>query len=340
LQKAKELTSSFGQSFMSIEAGLALVAMWFFWVSISQPDDVLTLDKTNVSGQTQIVDSPDVLKLANEMEPNKLAQAGKFKEASEAAETLLKSKPHNVLYNLCAGNVYLITGASNEGLKLLKRSVALAPYSRFVRLNYAQQLTLQKHYDEAIAQYKLLSRAYPRWSEPYLELANIYLVRNNYVEAAQELQNVLLINPSMSSVRKTRGLTLAKANKTKEGLDEYMMGVTIETQSGLPETLKEIVASCGTVDRAIYSLQQQADQREDDYVPRLRLAQLYSYLGQSRDAKTLLLHARRIAPTNPEIHRTLAVVLKKLGDEHQAVSEFMLSMALEKQKEDKQMSSH
>ncbi len=324
---------SIGRSFLSLEALAAVICMFAFWTTITSFDAEI---KAGEKGNEHTMDTPEVVQKAESLKPMQLARAGQYPEAEAAARELLKKNSHDVVSNLCAGNVFILAGSTEDGLKLIKKAVALAPRNRYVRFAYASKLADMGNYPEAIAQYQILSKAHERWVDPHMQVAQILLKQDKNAEAADEFGTIVTIDSNNSLAYKMHGLCLARAGRGSDGMDEYIRGVTIENQSGLPDALKALVSDWGTVDRAIYELQQQVNNRPDDYVPKLRLAQLFANIGQGRDAKDLLLDARREAPSNPEVHRTLAVVLKKLGENNQALSEFMLSVALEKaqQKQD------
>lgn len=320
------------KAFLSWQCLAAAVCMYFFWTTITAYDAERKSPDGGKGGvhQQSIGDGPEVIVQANQMKPVLLAKENKAAEAMQAADDLVRKKSHDVLTIIAAGNAHFLSGAKDNGLRLLKKSVALAPRNRYVRFNYAERLAEAGNYDEAINQYGLLSKSFPKWDEPHLRTADIYLKQDRNADAATALAAVLQLDENNSQARKMRGLALARSGQTMKGMDEYVLGVNMEMQHGLPESLKGLVADWGTVDRTIYEMTQQVNNRPDDYMPKLRLAQLYAYTGNPREAKDHLFEARRLSPSNPEIHRTLAVVMKKLGENNQAMSEFMLSVALEK----------
>jgi Tfp pilus assembly protein PilF len=110
-----------------------------------------------------------------------------------------------------------------------------------------------------------------------------------------------------------------------------------ENQSGIPSILRPILGSKGNnaISRGTFELQQQINQRPDDYMPKVRLAQLYIYSGNAADAKDLLEDAMHAAPNNVEVRRTNAICLKQLGEESRAISEFAQSVKLEEQQHDR-----
>lgn len=318
-------------AFLSPEFLIAIGCMAFFWFTI------VSFDAEPRGGDSTTAAAGDVMDQVNSLKAMQMANGGQLMEAMREAATYLQKHNHDVAANICAGNVYVMAGAFDDGLKCLKKSVALSHRNKAVQLNYAQKLAYSKKFDEAINQYEQLTKQYPTWELPKMELAKVYFDQKRPADAARVLGDVLKANSNNFAARKLRGIALARDKKTKQGLEEYMLAVAQEQTAGPPDALKQLLgASAGgpaAMDRIIYELQQQVNNRPDEYVPKLRLAQLYCYGGNAKNAKELMQDARRLAPNNAEVQRTLAVVLKQLGEDNQATSAFGSSVKLEEQQE-------
>lgn len=318
-------------AFVSVELVAAIVCMAFFWFTIASFD----ADTAAMRSADRAAVNADVMAAVNLSKAMQLANAGSLSEAMDEANRMLKTKPHDVVANIVAGNIFVMSGAMDDGLKYLKKGVALSRRDPDVLLNYARKLVVAKHLDEALAQYDASIKAMPNAVVARTELAKLYLDNERPDEAAVQLAAVCDTNPNNFAARKLHGIALARAGKLKPGLEEYMLAIAQEGQSGPPEALKSMLGNQGAaaMDRVIYELEQQVNNRPGEYVPKLRLAQLYTYGGNPKAAKELLLEARRIAPSNAEVQRTLAVVMKQLGEDNQAIGAFGLSVKLEEQAE-------
>jgi predicted Zn-dependent protease len=323
-----DLTAVTG-ALLAPEILLSGVAMVAFWATIVQPDRLLPEDN-DPGHKDMVIYSPLILKEAADAEPARLLAAGKSDEALTKAGNLASAKPHDVKANLAAGNVFIKAGAKDEGFKLLKRSVALAPRSRFVRLNLADKLAEDKRYDDAITQYKLISTAYPHWARPHQALADIYSEMDQQESAAQEYEKALETEPNNGAMKKARGLALARGGNGRAGLDEFVRGETTEISSGPPPDVKRLIELWGSLDRATFELRKELTNRPDEPELKLALARALMYTGQVQEAKQLLIEARKRAPQNASIHRNLALVMQKMGDTNLALSEFMMSINLER----------
>jgi predicted Zn-dependent protease len=323
-------------AFFSIEAVAAILCMGFFWMSIPRYDtDPSEKAMDAVNGAT-------IIEEAMALKPGQLVAQGKLDEAVKEAETLIGKSKHKALANICAGNVFCQANLYDDGLKYLKNAVALSHRNRYVIENYAEKLAEAGKTDDAIAQFESLANADKNWVAPHQQLAKLYFDTERPAEAADQLKFVLSLNEHNFNARKQRGIALALSNNMKEGLDEYVRGEQDESRTGIPTAIKSVLGNAGpkAIDRVTYELQQQINNHPDDYLPKLRLAQLYQYSNDLQNAKDNLLDARRLKPQNAEIQRTLAIVQKQLGEDTQAMNAFALSVKLDQQaQKDKNKSS-
>ena len=324
------------RAILTPELALAALAAVVFSFTITHPENILPEDLIpgKSTGQNPVLFSPDVIAEAMELPPGKLLADGEKESAVKKAYELSDKRPHDVLVAVCAGNVLVEVGQLDRGFRLLKRSVALAPTSRYIRMNLAGHLSDKERYEESLSQYKLVTEAYPHWPKPRLAVAEIYMKTNNPALAAEELKIALDAEPNNFKARRQRGIALGRSGKAARGLEEYFIGDSTELQlQGYPEDVRMMRKNWGTLDRALFEFQKELEMRPDDPNVKLRLARIYMYSGQPADAKKLLMEARKKAPKNFEIHRSLALVLKKLGEESQALSEFILSVKCELDRE-------
>jgi Flp pilus assembly protein TadD len=75
--------------------------------------------------------------------------------------------------------------------------------------------------------------------------------------------------------------------------------------------------------------------RPDDITLKYMLGRIYLYEERYAEAKARLMEARKRAASDPDVRRSLSIVLKKLGEDNLALNEFMMSVKLE-QAADKQ----
>jgi predicted Zn-dependent protease len=328
-----EIIKTFSISSFLPEFVFALISVSAFWLTIGQPENITPMESDGQANgrKHSPAFAPDAINQAMSLPPGLLMAQGKADMAVKKALELASARPHDVLANVCAGNVLCKLGDKEEGFRLLKKGVALAPHSRYIRMNLAEMLARDKRYDEAIQQFNLIVQGYPHWSKPHLDLANIYLALEKPDRSADELKLALESDPNNGTVRKQRALALARSGQFRKGLEEYVRGDADEVNFiGVPADIKLAAQNWGSVERAEYQYRRELESDPDAPLTKLRLARILIYKGQINEAKTLLVEAKRKASTNPDIHRNLALVLQKLGDSNAAVTEFVLSISHEK----------
>lgn len=311
------------KSAVSWQVAFGAVMCLVFYMTIAQPEAKLSDQGETKTAKSATLDSPEILRQAETMEPSILLAEGKMDLAVTKAHALAKAKPYDPIAMICVGNVLTEISDKEEGFRFLKRSVALAPHSRYARLNLASKLIEDNQYQPAELQLSMIINAYPDWSKPRVDLANIYLKTGRVTEAVAELAAALKSDPNNFEARRQRALALASIDQYREGLAEYVLADSIEQQvMGLPKDVRKMKETWGSLDRALFQLIRERQDRPEDPSVRVRLARLYLYMGQLRESRQLLIEARKSAPTDPEIQRNLAVVLQKLGDTTQALTAF------------------
>ncbi|MBY0356689.1 MAG: tetratricopeptide repeat protein [Candidatus Obscuribacterales bacterium] len=320
------------KSLLSIQVLVGLLGMVLFYATIVNPEESVFRGK---AVEQTADDGPGVMKQAELLKPSKLAASGKLTEAMIAVDQLLEEQPYDLATTVCRAEIYLKSKRAEDAFKSYKRALALAPRNRYIRIDYARALTASNKLDEAIKQYKLLQRQSPTWADPHLELAQIYMLNDKPLDAAVEFAEVSKLRPNDYQINKLRGIALARGGRAEEGMDEYMNGINVEARSGKPEAMQAILRIWGNVDKAKYDLERQIESNPDDPMLKMRLAQINIYINKTAEAKQYLQETRKLAPNNPEVHRLLCIVYQKLGDQKQALTEFMQSVALEKAIEDK-----
>ncbi len=317
---------------LSVPVILALIAMAAFYFSILVPDKAFlagtAIQKNDLAGM-------ELVKSARRLKPYKLMEKGQLTEAVLLISQMNPANSHDPVLVYCASVILMKGGSKKDAFAYMKRALALAPQNRDLRLEYARMLTEEGNLDEAVSQYRLIISKWPRVTGARMDLAQLLLATNKPAEAAKELQSLIEISPNDPDAHKVCGVALARSGKAQEGMEEYLKGMVTESGTGQPEAVKFILGSFGNMDKAKYELEQNAARNPDDPMPKLRLAELCLYSGQPADAKQYLIAARKLAPGNPEIHRSLCVAFKRLGDNRQAITSFMQSIVLEQEQNKK-----
>ena len=314
------------QALMSPQVLIAVVAMVAFFYTVQTPD------KAVLNGNLQVKqgqDTQEVLKEVQRLKPYKDMMKGSLTDAVVGSNKLLEADPNDVAANWCSALIALKSGRKDDAFERMRKTVALVPKNKALRLEYARALATNGKVDEAITQYKLIISQAKELAAPRMELATMYLNIDKPMDAANALAELIEVKPNDSNAHKLRGIALARAGQAEEGMNEYNTGIVAENVSGQPQAVRILLGAWGDIDKAKFQLERQIQEHPDDPMPKVRLAEIYLYIDKPLDAKQYLIDARKLAPQNPEIHRTLCIAYKKLGDSKLALTSFMQSIALD-----------
>jgi predicted Zn-dependent protease len=304
------------------QAVLAAVCVIAFW---------LTLVKAGSSGAPPTggpndlsLNSAQVLLDVQNMEPSKLAAEGNIDDAVSEAGRELNERPNDLRTVMCAGNMLSQYGDKEKGLQLLKKSLDLAPQSRYVRLNCARQLAACNRMEESIAQYLILCRTYPKQYEPHFEIANVYMNSHKPNLAAEQYKIILDGNPGQTLVRKNYGLALSASGSAKEGFDNFIQACGVgKDEASYASVAKTVLQNNGnSVKKALGDMKIEVATKPKQMGPRITFAQLLLYLGRYDEAKDVALEAIKLDSSNPELYMVLAEANLKLDEKEEAKKAF------------------
>ncbi len=330
--------SSLVSAIISPQFGLAVVGFTAFLFSISRPGNLPFFqpqDNKKVIHEEILANTQELLDDLVKMEPSKLAAEGKVDEALAEALKEVKGKPNDLRTLMCAGNVLVGFGDKSEGLKLLNKTLLMMPESRYVRLNYARKLYDSNHKAEAIEQYCILCKKYPAlWTEPHLELANIYIKSDKPNLAAEQYKIILGFNPDDVDMKKRYAFALAAAGNEDEGFKNFAKACTVKKEEQSYADLgKSLISKYGNdPKKAISEMKIEVATKSKLVSPRITYTELLLYLGRKDEAKDAAEEAVKVDPQSLEAHALLAEVSSQLGDDDLALDEFRTAVKLLKTK--------
>jgi tetratricopeptide (TPR) repeat protein len=258
---------------------------------------------------------PDFTKAPeNEADKTLKAEAEKYyQQAIHSLTCASQMKPGNpqTLRNL--GSVYFFMAdfpkaekVYRDGLKYAPEDSSLKSALRASRVNYANQLSVEKKYDEAIAFFGELLKVEPGNANLHGSIATAYLNR------AQTQQGDARKNDF-----KMAGASYQKAaDLQKDDPDLYFNGAVAYQNAG-ENALAEPMW------RGALRL------RPEDAETRSGLAGTLAELGKYPEAITLLQAAIDATPTDKKLHRQLGGVYSKSNNNTKATEELMIYLALQ-----------
>lgn len=306
---------------------IALVCLLGFALTLDRPGQHLLFaagTSSNTKHSDLWVNSAQVLTDVEAMEAIKLLNQGNIDDAIGEATKEVNERPTDIRAVICAGNVISQYGDKQKGFQYLKKSVDMAPQSRYVLLNYARRLAEGSRTQEAIDQYQLLCRTFPKQLEPHLELANLYMTTGKPKQAAEQYKLILSGNPSLVLVKKNYGLALAASGNEKEGFQSFVDACSVDKdEASYASAAKAILQANGnSAKRAISDMRIEVATKSKRVAPRITFAQLLLYLGKDKEAKDVAGEGLRVDSHNPELYMVLAEANLKLDDKDNALRSF------------------
>lgn len=274
----------------------AIVAIAAFFFTIVNPDKLAATGSSKADGAVDIkLSTEGVLDdVARDSASRDLA-AGKAAEAIAQADRELKADPYSVRALMAVGNVYCEApdGDKVKGFNCLRKSVALCPQSRYVRWNYARHLAKSKEpkdLDEAVNQYEILDRTVSsEWTPPRIELADLYLAKNETAKAVDTMKKVMQNDTKNGAAQERLGLAMARDNDDKEGFEEFSKGFAIRQMGN---NLLELTAYLAKYDndknKAEAALQKEIKDNPQSQESIMLLGELYMSENKTQAAKDLL----------------------------------------------------
>lgn len=317
------------KALFSVQVLLAVVAVIAYYSTIIVPDRALLLE---ISPEEKPgINSGEVIKEAKQLKPWKLLERNNLVGAVQEAQGMLRARPNDVAASYCAAMVFKRSGNINDAYTQMRIALNLAPRNNELRLEYARMLLDTGKVDDSIAQFKQVIHQSPKAIAPRMELAQVYLNSDRPADCATELEALLQQFPNNVIAHKLRGIALARSGRAQDGMDEYLAGTVTEHGEGHSQAVNLLLGFYGDLDKAKYALEQQSERSPDDPIAKLHLAEICLYADKPADAKNYLIEARKLSPYNPEIQRSLCIAYKRLGDNRQALTAFMQSVALEQE---------
>jgi len=131
--------------------------------------------------------------------------SGDNKRAGDEYQLLLKTKPNDAELLYKVGILLERTGRQNEAITYLNRAAQAAPNVILFHSEVARADTRAKYYDNAIDEWKkvlnLLPPADKLRSSVLAELANIYILQNDFVQAKGIIATGLSIDPNNETLK-------------------------------------------------------------------------------------------------------------------------------------------
>ena len=184
------------------------------------------------------------------------------------------------------GLTQLQQGKADDAIKELQKSVRQRPNFIPTHEALAQAYVVKGDFKDAAEEWKRVAALDPRNDAPYYQLGLLYLKQSLPAQAEQAFSQMLRINPNSADGHAALAWTLADQHRNQEALDEYKRAADID--SLYPDVYYHIglmQARLNQVDAAVASLLKQRQDADTPENERL-LAALYDAKGMKNEAAT------------------------------------------------------
>ncbi len=269
------------------------------------------------------------------MQPSKLLAEGKKEEAIGEANREFREHASDFRTIICVGNVFSRVGNKEQGIKLLRETVALASNSRYVRLNFARHLAFAGNISEAVKEYEYLCKNFPiEWHEPRLELIELYVHTNKPALAAAQQKILLKEDPKDTYLHRQLAYSLARSGKSAEGFDTFVQACSKpkDDQCYAPSCRDVLDRNKLSQRKALAQLREAIELGQKQIKPQIALVEFLLYDGRFAEAKEVAKAALKTEPNNAYLHGLEAEAAIKMDDRETAENEFDRAAALTYQK--------
>ncbi len=284
-----------------------------------------------------------------------LRQQGKFDEAINDLELILKNEPDKVAALDLLGDTYLSAGKSKEAVGVLSKASRLAPEDSLVLLHYSQALMRTGQMTAAQAILDKFKSVRATAHGPVLAVARPEAPALGYPEpahSATDLEKLVAANPQDLHLKVQLGELLLSGGKTAEALEAFQQVKGSQSNSSDLHECGRALLKAGDFKAALEYLNAASaadpkdvqirmdlalavfhdrgaqnalaelekippDQRKGDYF--LLRAQLLDSLGKTEAAAEALNRGFRASPTRADLYFQGALFLIKHGQVQQAV---------------------
>ncbi|MGE0083705.1 MAG: tetratricopeptide repeat protein [Desulfococcaceae bacterium] len=155
-------------------------------------------------------------------------QAGRYSEAKQLYESILKYSPdHSDALHLM-GLVHHQQGSNETGAEFIRKAISHQPANVFYHMNLASVLQAADKADEALSCYRKVTELQPDNADAWYHMANIYKKQDKTEDAVSAYKKALALNPNRSEICNSLANTLRNRGDVEDALFYYQQAVSIK----------------------------------------------------------------------------------------------------------------
>ena len=250
-----------------------------------------------------------IAKAVNAIEQDSLYQAeGYLKEALRKDPSNMK----NALLFSNLGTVQRRMGKHKEALESYSLALNLTPYSVTMLLNRASLYLEIDYLDKAYVDYCNVIDLDAKNMEALQFRAYIYMRRRQYMDARNDYQSLLEVNPNDKTARIGMAMANQKLHRYKESLEELnRLVVDYPKDASMLKARAELGVETNSLEMALLDLENAAKLSPDDAEIYVLCGEIYLAQGRKREAYAAFEKAVELGVPRPELEDKLKVSKKR-----------------------------
>jgi len=155
-------------------------------------------------------------------------QAGRYSEAKQLYESILKYAPDHADALHLLGLVHHQQGSNETAAEFIRKAISHQPANVFYHMNLASVLQAADKADEALSCYRKVTELQPDNADAWYHMANIYKKQDKTEDAVSAYKKALALNPNRSEICNSLANTLRNRGDVEDALFYYQQAVAIK----------------------------------------------------------------------------------------------------------------
>jgi len=249
---------------------------------------------------------------------------GKFQEAIDEVESLIKSFPEVPLLHNIMGACYAGLGMLGSAIISYDKAIAIKPDYAKAYFNLGGAHHELRQYDDSVKSYEKSLEIDPNYAEAHNNLGNVLRDSGELEEAVISYEKALIINPDYLESHYSLGTSLQELGQWGQMLEHLQQAVSI--QPNLAEAHNRIgtgLEELGRVTEAVESYKKAIEINPGFAEAFNNLGNAFKYLGQLDESVKSYQKALKINPDYPALHSNLGNVYKEIGQLDDALNSYL-----------------
>jgi len=244
-----------------------------------------------------------------------LIEQHKLNDAAKQLKALLEFFPDDIPAEIPLGNIYLVAGPQDpqyfqEADKLAQKILAKDPKNVAGLVLSGNAKAGLRDFKSSVDEFEKAIEVDPKNIAAYVSLGTSQAIQKNNAEAEAAFVKAREINPKDKNVLMSMGnfyVSIGQKDKA-EGIYKEAL-TTYPTDQDIYKPITQYYYLSGRIDEVERILKGVQDAGKSDPTPSIMLADIYTSINRSADARTLLFDLKNRFPGNLEVSAKIATLL-------------------------------